>query len=418
MEQDAVTTSVSPETVTRWRAHFPILDRLVNGRPLVYLDHAATAQRPEAVLDAVARFSRVSNANIHRGVHTLATEATDAYDRARARVAGFVGAVDPREIVFTRGTTEALNLVAYAWARPRLAPGDEILATEMEHHANIVPWQLVAKQAGAVVRAAPITDDGRLDLPALKGMIGPRTRVVAVGHVSNVLGTVNPVAEIAEAAHAVGAVVAVDGAQAVAHGPVDVRALGADLYAFSGHKMCGPTGIGALWGRYDLLEQMEPWQGGGDMILEVSFQGTTFKDPPTRFEAGTPNIAGAIGLAAAIDFLEGIGWEAIEAHERALLDRALAGLATVEGVRVFGPTQGPRAPVVPFLLEGVHPHDIGQVLDAEMGIAVRVGQLCAEPLVRRLGAPAVTRASFAFTNTLEEVDRLIEAVRACGEMFR
>ncbi len=411
------TPRVSDETIARWRSRFPILEREVNGHPLAYLDTAATAHRPQAVIDAVAGFYRTSNANVHRGIHTLSREATDLFEGARHTTARAIGAEGAHEIVFTRGTTESLNLVAQSWARPRLRPGDEIVVTEMEHHANIVPWQLVAEATGAVVKPAPITDGGVLDLGAFDALVTERTRVVAACHASNVLGTVNPIARLAERAHAVGAVMVVDGAQGLAHGGVDVAELGADFYAFSAHKVYGPMGAGGLWGRFGLLEQMPPYQGGGEMIESVTFGGTTFKEPPARFEAGTMNIAGAIGMAEALRFVESLGRDEVAAHERSLLDAALAGLGEVDGVTLFGPTEGPRCAIVPFNIEGVHAHDVGTVLD-QAGVAIRTGRHCAYPLIERLGVPAVARASVGLYNTREEIDRLVEAVRACAEMFR
>jgi cysteine desulfurase/selenocysteine lyase len=411
-------TGVIPDaTIASWRSHFPILLREINGHPLAYLDTAATAHRPVEVTETLSRFYKTHNANVHRGIHTLSREATELFEEARRVVARSVGAAREEEVVFTRGTTESMNLVAHGWARPRLGPGDEIVVTEMEHHANIVPWQLVAEQTGAVVRPAPITDDGRLDMEAFGELVGERTRIVSAAHASNVLGTINPIAEMAERAHAVGAVMVVDGAQGLAHGGVDVGALGADFYAFSAHKVYGPMGAGGLWGRYELLEQMSPFMGGGEMIEEVTWEGPTLKAPPSRFEPGTMNIAGAIAFAEALRFVEGLGREAIATHERSLLQAAIEGLGEVEGVRMYGTTRGPRCAIVPFNIEGVHAHDVGTVLD-QAGIAIRTGRHCAYPLIARLGAPAVARASFGLYNTRGEVDRLVEAVRQCAEMFR
>jgi cysteine desulfurase/selenocysteine lyase len=397
------------------RAQFPILGTRVHGRPLVYLDSAATAQRPEAVLAAVDRFYREDYASVHRGVHTLSQRATAAYEAARARVARFLGAAAAEEVVFTRGATEALNLVAWSWARPRLTAGDEVLVTEMEHHSNIVPWQLVCEQSGAHLVVAPVDDRGELRLDELERRLGPRTRLVACVHVSNAIGTVNPLREVAALAHRVGAVVVADGAQAAPHLPIDVAALGCDFYAFSGHKVYGPTGIGALWGRGELLAAMPPWQGGGGMIAHVSFAGTDFAAPPQRFEAGTPNGAGAVGLAAAIDWLEALGWDAVAAHEHRLLTLASERLAAIPGVRLIGEARE-HAAVLSFLVAGVHAHDLGTILDAE-GVAVRAGHHCAQPLMERFGIAATARASFAVYNTAEEVEVLAAGVRRAQELF-
>jgi cysteine desulfurase/selenocysteine lyase len=399
--------------VARVRADFPALHQQVNGRPLVYLDNAATTQKPQAVLDALLGFYSRDCANVHRGVHALSQRATDAYEGARETVARFLNA-RPREIVFTRGTTEAINLVAYSYGS-RLSPGDEILITELEHHSNIVPWQMLAERTGARLRVAPIDDRGEIILEEFQRLLGPRTRIVAVAHVSNALGTVNPVEEICRLAHTYGARVLVDGAQAVPHQAVDVRALDCDFYAFSGHKIYGPTGIGVLFGRWELLEAMPPYQGGGDMIRSVTFEKTLYNDPPYRFEAGTPHIAGAIGLAAAIEYVTRLGLEEIRRHEQQLLEAATRALEEIPGVRIVG-TAAHKAAVVSFVLDGVHPHDVATVLDHE-GVAVRAGHHCAQPLMERFGLPATTRASFALYNTLEEVDALAQAVRRARELF-
>ncbi len=401
--------------VGRIREQFPILARRVHGRPLAYLDNAATTQKPRAVIEAVRRFYEERNANVHRGAYTLSAEATDAYEGARARVARFVGAADAREIVFTRGTTEAINLVAWTLGLTRLREGDEILVTGMEHHSNIVPWQLVAARTGARLAVAPITDAGDLDREAFRKQLSSRTRIVALAHVSNALGTINPVRELAAEAHEKGALVLVDGAQAVPHLPVDVRDLGCDLYAFSGHKVYGPTGIGALWARRELLEEMPPWQGGGDMILEVRFEGSTWNEVPWKFEAGTPNVAGAVGLAAALDWVAETGLPAIAAHEADLLAYATARLGEIEGLRIVG-TAPRKAAVVSFVLDEVHPHDVATFLDAD-GIAVRAGHHCAQPVMDRYGVPATVRASFAAYNTREEVDALVASLRKVREVF-
>ncbi|HET6201569.1 MAG TPA: cysteine desulfurase [Planctomycetota bacterium] len=399
----------------RVRADFPILAREVHGKPLVYLDNAASAQKPRAVLDAMNRAYETSYANVHRGIHRLSEEATKAYEGARLRVARFLRAAEASEIVFVRGTTEAINLVAGSFGRGRVEAGDEILLTGMEHHSNIVPWQLLCEETGARLRVVPVLEDGRLDLEAYSRSFGPRTRLAAFAHVSNVLGTVNPVREMVEIAHRGGVPVLVDGAQAVPRLPVDVRALGCDFYVFSGHKLYGPTGIGALYGRKDLLEAMPPWQGGGEMILSVTFEKTTFKPAPHRFEAGTPDIVGAIGLGAAIDYLEGIGLEAIDAHERALLARATEAIAAIPRVRILGTAPG-KVGVLSFVVDRVHAHDVGTVLDLQ-GIAVRAGHHCAQPLMERFGVPAAARASFGLYNLPEEADALAEGVAKVIEVF-
>ena len=399
----------------RARAEFPILSRSVHGKPLVYLDNAATTQKPRQVLDAIRRYYEEENANVHRGVHLLSELATKAYEGARARVGRFLGTSDPAEIVFVRGATEAVNLVAQTFGRARLSAGDEVLVTELEHHSNIVPWQLVAREKGARVVAAPITDAGDIDLDAFDRLLGPRVKLLAVGHVSNALGTVNPIAELVKRAHARGVPVLVDGAQAAPHLAIDVARLGADFYVLSGHKMYAPTGIGVLWGRRELLEAMPPWQGGGDMIRSVSFEGSTWAALPHKLEAGTPNIEGAVGLAAAVDYLEGFGLDVLAAHENALVVKALAALRAVPDVRIVG-TPRERAAVISFLIADVHPHDIGTVLDRH-GVAVRAGHHCAQPLMKRLGVPATARASFALYNTEADVDALVRGVNAVREVF-
>jgi cysteine desulfurase/selenocysteine lyase len=404
-----------PLDVAAVRADFPILASTVRGAPLVYLDSAATSQKPRSVIDRVARFYAAENANIHRGVYGLSADATAAYDAARARVARFLGAPDPSEVIFTRGTTEGINLVAQSWARPLLRPGDEIVITTLEHHSNIVPWQLVAAQTGARIRVAPVTDAGEVEVDAVAALLTDRTRLVALAHVSNALGTILPVARIAALAHAAGALVLVDGAQAAPHLPVDLGTLGCDFFVCSGHKMLGPTGIGVLWARSALLEAMPPWQGGGDMIESVSFDGSTWAPLPAKFEAGTPHIAGALGLAAAVDYLEAIGLDAIGRHEHALLEHAAERVGALPGVRLVG-TAPDKAAVLSFVMSGVHPHDIGTILDAE-GICIRAGQHCAQPLMERLGVPATARASFAFYNTLEEVDALVAGLHRVREVF-
>jgi cysteine desulfurase/selenocysteine lyase len=405
-----------PLDVKRLREDFPILHQTVRGgRPLVYLDNAATTQKPRAVLDALARYYERDNANVHRGVHELSERATAAYEGARGTVQRFLGAASEREIVFTRGTTEAINLVAQSFLRPRIRPGDEILISAMEHHSNIVPWQILGEQAGASLRVVPIDDRGELVMDELDRLLGERTRLLALVHVSNALGTVVPVREICALARERGVPVLIDGAQAVAHGPVDVRALGCDFYAFSGHKVFGPTGIGALYGRESHLDAMPPWQGGGDMIASVSFEKTTWNVLPYKFEAGTPHIAGAVGLAAALDYVRGVGLDAIAVHEHALLRYATDVVGAMPGIRLVG-TAREKAAVLSFVLEGVHAHDVGTIVDRE-GVAIRTGHHCAQPVMERFGVPATARASFALYNTREEVDALAMALRKVLELF-
>jgi cysteine desulfurase / selenocysteine lyase len=401
--------------VQRVRRDFPILSRSVHGKPLVYLDSAASSQRPMQVIDAVDRYEKESHANVHRGVHALSQEATEAFEGARDRVRRFINAGSTREVLFTRGTTEGINLVAQSYARPRLGKGDEILITALEHHANIVPWQLVCEQTGASLKVAPIDKTGDLPFDDFAKRLSPRTKIVAVAHVSNALGTILPVKRIIDAAHAQGAVVLIDGAQAVPHAAVDVRALDADFYAFSGHKLYGPTGIGALYGKEAILDSMPPWQGGGDMIKAVTFERTTFNDLPWKFEAGTPNISGAIGLAAAIDYIAELGLENIAAHELQLLKLATAELSRLPGITLVG-TAAHKAAVISFTMEGVHPHDIGTILDAE-GVAIRTGHHCAMPVMTFFEIPATARASFACYNTEEEIGKLVAALRKVREVF-
>lgn len=399
----------------RVRRDFPILDRTVNGRPLVYLDSGASSQRPIAVLRAVEEYETHSHANIHRGVHALSQAATEAFEGARERVRRFINARSTKEIIFVRGTTEAINLVAQSYARPRLKAGDEIIVSALEHHANIVPWQMVCEQTGCTLKVAPINQRGEFLFEEYLKLLSPRTKVVAVAHVSNALGTILPVKKIVDAAHAQGAVVLVDGAQAVPHSHVDVRALGCDFYAFSGHKLYGPTGIGVLYGREELLQSMPPWQGGGDMILTVSFEKTTYNDLPAKFEAGTPNISGAIGLAAAMDYVESLGIDAIAAHEHHLVQLATAELEKIPGIQIVG-TAPNKASIVSFTLDGVHPHDLGTILDHE-GVAVRTGHHCAMPLMTFLGLPATARASFGVYNTEKDVASLVAALGKAREVF-
>ncbi len=401
--------------VERVRADFPILKQRINGRPLVYLDNAASVQKPVQVLDAMREVYETTYANVHRGVHTLSQRATAVFEAARQKIADFLNADSADEIVFVRGATEAINLVAGSLGRRYLAAGDEVVISEMEHHANIVPWQLLREEKGIGLRVVPIDDDGALIFDAYRALLGPRTKLVSITHVSNALGTVNPVAEIVREAHRVGALVLIDGCQAVPHYPVDVRALDADFYALSSHKLYGPTSVGVLWGRGEVLAEMPPYQGGGEMIASVSFAKTTYKKPPHRFEAGTPAIAEAVGLGAAVDYLTGVGLAAVHAHEEALLAYATRRLAEVPGLRIIG-TAPEKAAIVSFVMDGVHPHDIGTIVD-QYGVAIRAGHHCAQPVMDRFGVPATARASFALYNTMAEVDALIEALAAVRELF-
>jgi cysteine desulfurase/selenocysteine lyase len=404
--------------VARLRKDFPILDREINGHPLVYLDSANTSQKPVQVLDVLRSHYEQHNANVSRSVHTLGTEATSAYEDARGKVATFIGASQPEEIVFTKNSSEAINLVAHSAGQfLKLRPGDEIVISEMEHHSNIVPWQLLCERTGATLRWFGITDDGRLDESGLDSLVNERTKLVSVVHMSNTLGTINDVSRIVARAREVGALVMLDCSQSVPHLPVDVRELGVDFIAFTGHKMLGPTGIGVLWGRFALLEQMPPFLGGGSMIETVTMAGTTYAPPPARFEAGTPPIAEAIGLGAAIDYLSAIGMRAVHEHEQELTAYALKALADVPGVRLFGPSEPEgRGGTLSFGLEGVHPHDVGQILDA-LGVEVRVGHHCAKPTCARFGVPAMTRASFYVYNTTDEVDALARGLGEVRKVF-
>jgi cysteine desulfurase/selenocysteine lyase len=401
--------------VLKIRQDFPILRQRVHGKSLVYLDNAATTQKPQSVIDAMVRSYAEDNANIHRGVHLLSERATQAYEEAREKVQRFINAPSPREIIFVRGTTEGINLVAQTFGRANLSSGDEVLITEMEHHSNIVPWQMICSEKGAKLAVLPITDEGELRLDLLDSLLTSRTKIVAVAHVSNSLGTVNPVATIVERAHARGIPVLVDGAQAVAHLPIDVQALGADFYAFSGHKLFGPTGIGVLWGRLPLLEAMPPYQGGGDMISAVSFVKTTYNVVPNKFEAGTPNIAGSVGLGAAIDYVRSLDSRAMQAYEHELLAYGTEALSGVPGVRIIG-TARQKASVLSFVMEDVHPHDIGTILDRQ-GVAIRTGHHCTQPLMERLCVPATARASLALYNTKDEIDALVGALAKVREIF-
>ncbi len=415
------TTPTAPDAATRFdanavRADFPTLQRTVyDGEPLTYLDNAATSQKPQSVIDRLERYYAHENSNVHRGVHRLSQDATDAYEATRTAVAELIHAPGPSQVIFTKGTTEAINLVASSYGRMAITEGDEIVLTEMEHHANIVPWQLLADQTGASLRIAPINDAGELKLDELRALLNDRTRLVAVSHVSNTLGTINPVETIIEAAHDRGIPVLVDGAQAVPHMPVDVQALDADFYCFSGHKIFGPTGIGVLYGKMDHLEAMPPYQSGGDMIDEVSFEKTTFADVPHKFEAGTPHIAGGIGLGAAIDYLQNLDRDGALEHEHDLLAYATEQARTIDGLRVIG-TAANKASVLSFLIDDIHPYDAGTILD-RLGIAVRTGHHCTEPLMKRLGLPGTVRASFAFYNTRGDVDQFIEGLHRVKRMF-
>jgi cysteine desulfurase/selenocysteine lyase len=402
--------------ITAIRADFPILQQEHHaGMPLIYLDNAATSQKPRAVIEAMDDYYRRYNANVHRGVHKLSEEATAAYEQARIKIRKFINASSKREIIYTRGTTEGINLVAQSWGRANLRPGDEILITWMEHHANIVPWQMVCEQTGAVLKVAPIDERGMLRIDLFQEMLSSRTRLVAFTHVSNALGTILPAAELTRMAKAVGARVLIDGAQAVPHERVDVQALGCDFYVFSAHKLYGPTGVGVLWGREAVLRDMPPWQGGGDMILRVSFSGTTYNDLPWKFEAGTPNISGVIGLGAAIDWLEQLGLERVRAHEQRLLAYGTAALAAVPGLRIIG-TADHKASVISFTLEGVHPHELGTILDSE-GVAVRTGHHCAMPVMDFFDVPATARASFGCYSNEADVDALVDALGKAREVF-
>ena len=404
--------------VARIRADFPILDRQINGYPLVYLDSANTSQKPRQVLEIMRLHNERHNGNVSRSVHTLGTEATTAYEEARAKIAAFVNAASPDEIVFTKNSTEAINLVAYAGGQHlRLGPGDEIVVSEMEHHSNIVPWQLLCERTGATLRWFGVTDDGRLDESNLEELVNERTKLVSVVHMSNVLGTINDTSRIVARARQVGALVMLDCSQSVPHLPVDVRALDVDFIAFTGHKMLGPTGIGVLWGKYDLLAAMPPFLAGGSMIETVTMRGTTYAPPPARFEAGTPPITEAIGLGAAVDYLQGIGMEAIHQHEQDITAYALKALGDMAGVRIFGPpTPEGRGGTLSFAVDGVHPHDVGQILDAQ-GVEVRVGHHCAKPTCARFGVPATTRASFYLYTTPEEVDALVQGLDQVRKVF-
>ncbi|RLT38793.1 MAG: cysteine desulfurase [Chloroflexi bacterium] len=398
------------------RSLFPVLERQVHGKPLVYLDNAATTQKPLAVIESLDNYYRRYNSNIHRGVHTLSEEATAAYEGARERIARFINAASDKQTIFTRNATEAINVVVHSWGRANLGPGDEVLITEMEHHSNIVPWQMLRDELGFTLRYVPITDGGLLDLSQLDTLLTERTKLFAFVHVSNVVGTINPAAELVRAAHAVGALALIDASQSVPHMPVDVQALDADFLVFSGHKMCGPTGIGILYGKRELLEAMPPFMGGGDMIREVKMSGSRWNTLPHKFEAGTPAIAEGIGLGAAVDFLQEVGLDWVQQHEQALTSYAYKRLAQVEGLHILGPGPEQRGGLVAFTLNDIHPHDLSAVLDAD-GIAIRAGHHCAQPIHDRLGVVASARASFYLYNTFEEVDKLVVGLEKAGQIF-
>ena len=401
--------------VARIREDFPILAQRVHGKPLVYLDNAATAQKPQSVIDALSRYYATDNANIHRGLHQLSERATEAFEGARGKVQRFINAGDAREIVFVRGSTEGINLVAQSYGRKHVRAGDEILVTTMEHHSNIVPWQLLCEEKGAYLRVVPINDDGELLVEEYERLLTAKTRLVSVAHVSNALGTINPIRKLIELAHRRNIPVLIDGAQAAPHMKIDVRELGCDFYVFSGHKLFGPTGIGVLYGKTALLEEMPPYQGGGDMILSVTFEKTTYNTLPYKFEAGTPHIAGAIGLGAAIDYVNRIGIDAIAAYEGELLAYATAAVSGIEGVKIIG-TAKEKAGVISFIMDGAHAHDVGTILDQE-GVAIRTGHHCAMPIMERFGVPATARASLAFYNTREDIDALVTAMHQVREVF-
>ncbi|HZM85857.1 MAG TPA: cysteine desulfurase [Blastocatellia bacterium] len=411
-EQPTRRLSLDPETV---RGDFPILKQTVYGKPLVYLDNAATSQKPQAVIDAMANYYSMDNSNIHRGVHLLSERATKAYEETREKVRRFINAAETKEIIFTRGTTEAINLVANSYGRANVKTGDEVLISAMEHHSNIVPWQILCDEKGARLRVAPINDDGELILEEFEKLVSEKTKLVSVVHVSNALGTINPIRAIVEIAHRHGARVLIDGAQAAPHVKLDVQELDCDFYAFSGHKVYGPTGIGVLYGKADLLDAMPPYQGGGDMIASVTFEKTTYNTLPYKFEAGTPNIAGTIGLGAAIDYVDQVGIERIARHEHELLEYGTQALSGIAGLRLIG-TANDKAGVLSFVLDSVHPHDVGTILDRE-GIAIRTGHHCAMPLMARFGIPATARASLAFYNTRDEIDKLVEGIHKVKEVF-
>jgi len=398
------------------RAQFPILERFVRGKPLVYLDNAATSQKPKNVIDTITRYYEHENSNVHRGIHYLSEKVTEKYEEVRSKVARFLGTKVDCEIVFTRGTTDSINLIAQSYARPRLQPDDEVLVTQMEHHSNLIPWQVVCQQTGAKLKVIPITDEGTLDLTQIEQLLTKKTKIVSVVHVSNVLGTINPISELARKAHEVGAVIVVDGAQSTPHTPINVQELDCDFFACSGHKMYAPTGTGILYGKAPLLESMEPYQTGGSMILHVTLEKTIYAHTPQKFEAGTPNIEGVIALGSAIDFLQSLGMHEICHYEDALIQYAYENLSRIPGVHILGPKK-PRAGVISFTMDCAHPHDIGQILDEE-GIAIRAGHHCAQPIMERYGLSSTARASFAVYNTVDEIDRLVNAIYKVQEIFQ
>ena len=410
-----MTSTTSAFDVARIREDFPLLKQMVNGKPLVYLDNAATSQKPQSVIDTLVRYYTTENANVHRGVHTLSQLATDDYEQARTQARKFINAKEDGEIIFVRGTTEAINLVAQTFGRQKISQGDEIIISTMEHHSNIVPWQILCQEKGANLRVIPINDAGELLLDEYEKLINPRTKLVSIVHQSNALGTINPVEEIVQIAHGQGVPVLLDGAQAIAHVSVDVQQLGCDFYAFSGHKLYGPTGIGVLYGKAELLEEMPPYQTGGEMIRSVTFEKTLYNVLPNKFEAGTPNIAGAIGLGAAISYVNNIGMDQIFAYESELLQYGTERLSAIGGLTLMG-TAAKKGSVLSFVMDGVHPHDIGTILDAE-GIAIRTGHHCAQPLMDRFGVPATARASLAFYNTKQEIDVLVKGIDRVIEVF-
>ena len=413
-DAQAVSNS-APLDAAQVRKDFPVLHQLVNGKPLVYLDNGATSQKPQCVIDALVRYYTTDNANVHRGVHTLSQRATDDYENARSKIRSFLNAASDQEIIYTRGTTESINLVAQTFGKQHIGPGDEIIVSNMEHHSNIVPWQILCEEKGSKLRVVPIDDSGELLVDEFEAMLGPRTKLVSITHVSNALGTIVPVDRIVELAHAHGVPVLLDGAQAVPHMRVDVRSLDCDFYVFSGHKLFGPTGIGVLYGKAEMLDSMSPYQGGGEMIKSVTFEKTIYADLPYKFEAGTPNIAGAIGLGEAIDYVEALGFDRIMAHEQELLDYGTRALSSIEGVQIIG-TAAHKSGILSFIMDGVHPHDIGTILDAE-GIAVRTGHHCAQPVMERFQIPATARASMAMYNTKEDIDALVLGIDRVIEVF-
>ena len=413
-DAQAVSNS-APLDAAQVRKDFPVLHQLVNGKPLVYLDNGATSQKPQCVIDALVRYYTTDNANVHRGVHTLSQRATDDYENARSKIRSFLNAASDQEIIYTRGTTESINLVAQTFGKQHIGPGDEIIVSNMEHHSNIVPWQILCEEKGSKLRVVPIDDSGELLVDEFEAMLGPRTKLVSITHVSNALGTIVPAERIVELAHAHGVPVLLDGAQAVPHMRVDVRSLDCDFYVFSGHKLFGPTGIGVLYGKAEMLDSMSPYQGGGEMIKSVTFEKTIYADLPYKFEAGTPNIAGAIGLGEAIDYVEALGFDRIMAHEQELLDYGTRALSSIEGVQIIG-TAAHKSGILSFIMDGVHPHDIGTILDAE-GIAVRTGHHCAQPVMERFQIPATARASMAMYNTKEDIDALVLGIDRVIEVF-